>query len=377
MSVSTPYQFIKRGNLFITPVGSSINDVPYPTQTLTKPREFSLWVHGKVEEPEFQLDKARMPPSMYQEVRKDLSKYSSVPVSRSAFRRSQHAYVGVIDSLGKPYYFALDSRGFSCREVPINDDRVWKTFDRLAGEEQMMAIKQRRQRADEEMEQVDRELSEPLLVIMKFCHCKEGKGDVIPGGIADKKSPSDFDPKKFAAGTKVEMEHTSSRAIASEIARDHLTEDPDYYEKLKTIEKSPLLVVKALPRKSKEEAVKKPKPTSKAVKKQAGAGGKTRYTYPQEGKAKLPKPEPLIVAPPQDAKQRVDPSELANQLGVSKLTLTTIASKLGRKGFSRYMRSHLKRFAAKHGLGHDYWDQIYGSVVQNSVQNEEKAFDGS
>ena len=64
------------------------------------------------------------------------------------------------------------------------------------------------------------------------------KADKIPGGLADKKKPSDFDPKARAAGIEVEMEHTNSRAIATEIAMDHLTEDPRYYEKLKTIEKS-------------------------------------------------------------------------------------------------------------------------------------------
>jgi len=61
--------------------------------------------------------------------------------------------------------------------------------------------------------------------------------DRIPGGLSDKKKPSDFDSKKLAAGTKVESEHTSDPGIAEEIAMDHLTEDPNYYEKLKTVEK--------------------------------------------------------------------------------------------------------------------------------------------
>lgn len=62
--------------------------------------------------------------------------------------------------------------------------------------------------------------------------------DKIPGGLSDKKKPSDFDKAKLTEGVKVEMEHTSDRAIATEIAMDHLTEDPNYYQKLKTIEKS-------------------------------------------------------------------------------------------------------------------------------------------
>jgi len=60
--------------------------------------------------------------------------------------------------------------------------------------------------------------------------------DKIPGGLADKKKPKDFDSEQLKKGIKVELEHTSDYAIAREIAMDHLTEDPLYYKKLKTIE---------------------------------------------------------------------------------------------------------------------------------------------
>lgn len=43
--------------------------------------------------------------------------------------------------------------------------------------------------------------------------------------------------QQLSAGIKIEQEHTTSKRIADEIARDHLNEDPDYYIKLKTIEK--------------------------------------------------------------------------------------------------------------------------------------------
>jgi len=56
---------------------------------------------------------------------------------------------------------------------------------------------------------------------------------VIPGGYAAGKLPSPFDPAQLAAGTKVEMEHTTDRDIAREIAMDHLAEDPRYYDKLR------------------------------------------------------------------------------------------------------------------------------------------------
>ena len=64
------------------------------------------------------------------------------------------------------------------------------------------------------------------------------KGELLPGGLAEDMSPTEFDPKALAEGMEVEKEHTSDKAIQQRIAMDHLTEDPKYYEKLKTIEKS-------------------------------------------------------------------------------------------------------------------------------------------
>ena len=77
------------------------------------------------------------------------------------------------------------------------------------------------------------ELAKALRLVLSLT-----KGGKIPGGLASEKSPVDFDRKQLADGTAVELEHTSDRAIAREIAMDHLTEDPDYYRKLKKIEKS-------------------------------------------------------------------------------------------------------------------------------------------
>lgn len=58
----------------------------------------------------------------------------------------------------------------------------------------------------------------------------------MSGGRADSKTPSDFDPKDLEHGTRHEMEHTTDRSLAQEIAMDHLAEDKDYYRKLKVVE---------------------------------------------------------------------------------------------------------------------------------------------
>ncbi len=62
--------------------------------------------------------------------------------------------------------------------------------------------------------------------------------DHLQGGKADDKKPSDFDGKQLAKGRAHEHEHTKEGPLATEIAMDHLAEDPKYYDKLDKIEKS-------------------------------------------------------------------------------------------------------------------------------------------
>ena len=61
----------------------------------------------------------------------------------------------------------------------------------------------------------------------------------LKGGMAEKagKKPSDFDPKQLRKGMGVEKEHTPDPALQRQIAMDHLTEFPNYYEALSRLEK--------------------------------------------------------------------------------------------------------------------------------------------
>jgi hypothetical protein len=61
--------------------------------------------------------------------------------------------------------------------------------------------------------------------------------DRIKGGRADALKPTQFDYKELMRGQKHEMEHTENPMIATEIAMDHLTEDPDYYKLLRKLER--------------------------------------------------------------------------------------------------------------------------------------------
>jgi hypothetical protein len=72
---------------------------------------------------------------------------------------------------------------------------------------------------------------------------KQKKRDILKGGLSDKKTLKDIAKsfkvplldlfKQFIEGIKIEKEHTNDFAIASEIAKDHLSENPNYYKLIK------------------------------------------------------------------------------------------------------------------------------------------------
>lgn len=49
-------------------------------------------------------------------------------------------------------------------------------------------------------------------------------------GKSKNRPNSDFDSIELKIGTEIELEHTNDRAVAKEIAKDHLTEDVNYYK---------------------------------------------------------------------------------------------------------------------------------------------------
>lgn len=67
----------------------------------------------------------------------------------------------------------------------------------------------------------------------------------VPGvGKHNSKPDSDFNKKELALGRKVEHEHVSKYQPAEDIAKDHLSEIPDYYSRLVKMEKSAKLAHK-------------------------------------------------------------------------------------------------------------------------------------
>lgn len=54
--------------------------------------------------------------------------------------------------------------------------------------------------------------------------------ELLVGGEGDNRPLDSFKLLKLAIGTDVEYEHTNDMDEAMEIAMDHLTEEPDYYD---------------------------------------------------------------------------------------------------------------------------------------------------
>jgi len=90
-------------------------------------------------------------------------------------------------------------------------------------------------------------------------------GEYIKGGEADSKSVEDIAQKhevpvffikhELSIGSKIELEHTDDKALAREIAMDHLWEIPDYYTRLEKMEKdadlgeaNPVIAVDDIPK---------------------------------------------------------------------------------------------------------------------------------
>lgn len=61
---------------------------------------------------------------------------------------------------------------------------------------------------------------------------------LLSGGKAHGRPDSDFSADQLLKGRKVEMEHTDDKQLAHAIAKDHLSEIPDYYDRLAKMEES-------------------------------------------------------------------------------------------------------------------------------------------
>jgi hypothetical protein len=65
----------------------------------------------------------------------------------------------------------------------------------------------------------------------------QNSDDALVGGLGDDTEDKEFDKKQLEMGIEVEKEHTPDLKIRKEISKDHLTENKNYYDYLKKMEK--------------------------------------------------------------------------------------------------------------------------------------------
>jgi 8-oxo-dGTP pyrophosphatase MutT (NUDIX family) len=125
---------------------------------LLKPHDGQQYLSGELTErpDKYMLDAVALPPGCFQEVRKDLSRYAPVEVTRVAMRKASHVYLGIIDSAGTPFLFAYNSRGLLLRPA-IDAEKAWLMFDRMMEEERIAARHARRDQADGEQSRLNQE----------------------------------------------------------------------------------------------------------------------------------------------------------------------------------------------------------------------------
>ena len=95
----------------------------------------------------------------------------------------------------------------------------------------MLAQNLQDQRIQEKFEHYRQAIKEAFQVDIK--DFKDG----LKGGLADGKPVTEYDLEQLLMGIKFEMEHTRDSFIALEIAMDHLERIPDYYSRLRRLER--------------------------------------------------------------------------------------------------------------------------------------------
>ena len=124
------------------------------------------------------------------------------------------------------------------KDYPTELGKEFKPDSDYPGAKKKYKSKKVKIKEEEEKEEDDGMSFEPKGdEVEQLAQEKEKVGDVLPGGLADDKSPQEFDPEQISMGIKVEMEHTDNPMTALEIAMDHLAEFPDYYTRLDAMEK--------------------------------------------------------------------------------------------------------------------------------------------
>jgi Protein of unknown function (DUF5661) len=95
----------------------------------------------------------------------------------------------------------------------------------------MSAQSRQPEKIEEKFEHYRRAIQDSFQVDIK------GFKDNLTGGVADGKTITAYDLGELLEGIKFESEHTRDRLVALELAMDHLERIPNYYSRLRKMER--------------------------------------------------------------------------------------------------------------------------------------------
>jgi len=113
-------------------------------------------------------------------------------------------------------------------------DEPWMIKYKQQLEEERLRDAEETRQLEEMIRQDELSQLKPVFAENKMNWYKKAKK--VPGGLADKKKPSDFNKQQLDMGVEVEMEHTDDKSLSRDVAMDHLEEFPTYYTELEEME---------------------------------------------------------------------------------------------------------------------------------------------
>ena len=148
------------------------------------------------------------------------------------------------------FYPMLDDNSLNPLEEKVLMMGIKSIGEQLSYSEELM-VKDNESIDEDKLDEIFNKINKTLFDIEEESKSNDTplfEGNIIKGGKADKMTAKDIADKfklpvkninaQITKGVKIEMEHTDNKERATEIAMDHISEFPDYYDRLEKMEKA-------------------------------------------------------------------------------------------------------------------------------------------
>lgn len=148
------------------------------------------------------------------------------------------------------FYPMLDDNSLNSLEEKVLMMGIKSIGEQLSYSEELM-VKDNEIIDEDKLDEIFNKINKTLFDIEEESKSNDTplfEGNTIKGGKADKMTAKDIADKfklpvskinaQITKGVKIEIEHTDNKQRATEIAMDHISEFPDYYDRLEKMEKA-------------------------------------------------------------------------------------------------------------------------------------------